>query len=653
MKGIGPEEISLLPFAPCHLPFALCLAPIVNMIDLEDNNIDQILVEFSSEELINLSEDLLKIAIELTLHDDLDLPDLDSVAKGNDLLVIIPKVIASRLNKAETYSQKFASFRHEDLVFAGYSIEELHAIRKLLEDVIWLVEHYPRDALYREVFEELKDNFELDAEVYRRALKNVNEAYRIQSRHLMTNAIRAYKDVITYSFDHFLHESPSTLEKYREHLSHAVDLLETSEMREKYASQLRGLTKTLILILEALNTHTIGSGFSKKKLSYIQEILYHIRHAPEEYIFEVIRRFAMISREKVLLSYMSPEEIAVRYRTRYIKHNRVLLSFISNPVEVKQDFILEVINTVLQNLSLALNVKLQFIRTGIICDQIIQMAPTDLLDTLPPYSQEELRQAYQKVHAILTILEKYTINSDYLETLQEKCYRVSLITLQWFETDQLLEIGNIQRRYQIYAARRLFVLRISTLCLVIFSHSAEQLALMASERILTVCRDLIQFKYDFLKPSSIYLESMFDLDFYRAPVLSKIETALERIRSNLPPQTVERLPLSEDFAESSLSGAFASDHDMASQFKPFFSQLVINCLALKVQELDRPPEVISKETSLDREEIQEQISSSRERIEYFLKQHQEEQQRFLEFYQRSEIDQRENSFQEQTGNSET
>ncbi len=58
---------------------------------------------------------------------------------------------------------------------------------------------------------------------------------------------------------------------------------------------------------------------------------------------------------------MTPEEIAVRYRTRYIKHNRVLLSFISNPIDVKQDFILEVINTILQNLSFALNVKLQFI----------------------------------------------------------------------------------------------------------------------------------------------------------------------------------------------------------------------------------------------------------------------------------------------------
>lgn len=627
------------------MSFALGFAPIVNMIDLEDNNIDQVLVEFSSEELINLSEDLLKIAIELTLHEDLDLPDLNSVAKGNDLLVIIPKVIASRLNKAEIYSQKFAAFHHEDLVFAGYSIEELQGIRKLLEDVIWLLEHFPRDALYREVFEELKDNFELDVEVYRRALKNVNEAYRIQSRHLMTNAIRAYKDVITYSFDHFLHESPSTLEKYRDHLSHAVDLLETSEMREKYASQLRGLTKTLILILEALNTHAIGGGFSKKKLSYIQEILYHIRYTPEEYIFEVIRRFATISREKVLLSYMSPEEIAVRYRTRYIKHNRVLLSFISNPVEVKQDFILEVINTVLQNLSLALNVKLQFIRIGTICDQILRLAPTNRPDTFPSYSQEELRQFYQKVRAILTILEKYTINSDYLETLQEKCYRVSLLILQWFETDQLLEMVNIQRRYQIYAARRLFVLRISTLCLIVFSHSAEQLALMASERILTVCRDLIQFKYDFLKPSSIYLESMFDLDFYRVPVLSKIETALKRIHSSLPPQTPERSACASDWGEPSPPGTFTSAHNMAAQLKPFFSQLVINCLALRVQELDRSPEIISRETPLNRDDIQGQISSSRERIEYFLRQHREEQQQFLEFYQRSEIEQRENFFQ--------
>lgn len=623
------------------------------MKDLEGNDFDPLLGEFSSEELIHLNEDLLKIAVELTLHDDLDIPELDSIAKGNDLLAIIPKVIASRLNKAELYSQKFAAFQHEDLVFAGYSIEQLHTIRKLLDDVIWLVEHFPRDDLYREVFEELKDNFELNVEVYRRALANVNEAYRIQSRHLMANAISAYKDVITYSFDHFLHESPSTLEKYREHLSRAVELIETPELREKYASQLRGLTKTLILILEALNTHAIGSGFSKKKLTYIQEILYHIRHTPEEYIFEVIRRFATISKENVLLGYMTPEEIAVRYRTRYIKHNRVLLSFISNPIDVKQDFILEVINTILQNLSFALNVKLQFIRTGAMCDQIIRMASTVLpSDSLSPDSHEELRQSYQKIHTILTILEKYTMNSDYLEVLQEKCYRALLISLQWFDANHLLEAVNIQRRYQMYAARRLFVLRISTLCMLIFSHSAEQLALMASERMLKVCRDLIQFKYDFLKPSSSYLESMFDLDFYRAPVLSKIETTLDLIHSRIQPQRSGKFSFTEESEKLLSSGGLIFDSEPAAQLKPFFSQLVINCLALKVQELDHFSAIMTKEMPLTRGEIQAQISSSMERIEYFLKQHQEEQQQFLEFYQHSETKLLENSLQKRIGNAE-
>lgn len=608
------------------------------MLDLEDNNIDRLLVDFSSEELITLSEDLLKIAIELTLHDDLDIPELDSVAKGNDLLAIIPKVIASRLNKAEIYTQKFASLNHEELIFVGYSVEELATIRKLLEDVIWLVEHRPRDDLYREVFEELKDNFDLDAEVYRNALNNVNEAYRIQSRHLMTNAIKAYKDVTTYSFDHFLHENPATLEKYREHLSHAVELLENSEIRDKYADQLRGLTRTLILILEALNTHTIGSGFSNKKLSYIHDILYYIRHNPEDYIFEVIRRFATISRENVLLSYMTPEEIAVRYRTRYIKHNRVLLSFISNPIDVSHDFILEVINTLLQNLSVALNVKLQFIRIGELCDRIIQTALKSSPDKPFPYSQADLQHLYYKIHAILKILESYTINSDYLEALQEKCYRGSILLLQWFETDQLLNIMNIQRRYQIYAARRLFVLRISTLCMFIFSHSAERLAWIASERILSVCRDLIQFKYDFLRPSSIYLESMFDLDFYRTPVLGKIETAIESIHANQSDDEKNSAPSLEELDESNSSPAIPSEKGNIAQLKPFFSQLVINCLALKVQELDNTPERISQETSLSREEMQMHITSAAERIEYFLKQHQDEHRIFLEFYQRSEIE---------------
>jgi hypothetical protein len=623
------------------------------MINLHDDNIDQILEEFTSEELINLSEDLLKIAIELTLHDDLDITELDSVAKGNDLLVIIPKVIASRLNKAEIYSQKFAALNHEELIFAGYSLDELATIRKLLEDVIWLVEHRPRDDLYREVFEELKDNFELDAEVYRNALQNVNEAYRIQSRHVMANAIRAYKDVITYNFEHFLHENPATLDTYREHLGKAVELLETSDIRQKYASQLRGLTRTLILILEALNTHAIDSGFSDKKLSFIHEILYYIRHSPEEYIYEVIRRFATVSKEHVLLSYMTPEEIAVRYRTRYIKHNRVLLSFISNPIDVNQDFILEVINTLLKNLSVALNVKLQFVRTRKLCDRLILRASEISPDEPSPYTQEERQHSFNKVHEILAILESYTINSDYLEALQEKCYRVSILLLQWWETDQLLNIVNMQRRYQIYAARRLFVLRISTLCMFIFSYSAEQIALIASERILSVCRDLIQFKYDFLRPSSIYLESMFDLDFYRTPVLNKIEDAIAYIHANQSAHPRNSASPLEDFKESALPSSIPSEKDNILQFKTFFSQLVINCLALKVQELENSPKMISQETAPSREEMQIRIASAAERIEYFLKQHQEEHQLFLEFYQRSELEAFGNVFEDISGKIET
>ena len=609
------------------------------MINLHDDNIDQIIEEFSSNELINLSDDLLKVAIELTLQEDLDISEIDSIARGNDLLAIIPKIIASRLNKAELYSQKFASFNQEDLVFAGYSITELRNIRKLLEDVISLVERQSRDDLYREVFDELKDNFELDAAIYRNALNNVNEAYRIQSRHLMSHAIETYKKVTSYNFEHFLHEEIGVLEGYREHLNNAIELLESSEIRGKYAEQLHELRETLILVLEAMNTHIIGHGFSHKRISYIHDILYHIRHDPDEYIFKVIRRFATISHEKTLQGYMTPEEIAVRYRTRYIKHNRVLLSFISNPIDVNNDFILEVTNTLLQNLSIALNVKLQFIRTGQLCDQIFQASSGTDVDTKPPYSQTSLESFYQQVNNILTILERYTINSDYLESLQEKCYRASVILLEWFQGDNSLEIIDILRRYQIYAARRLFVLRISTLCMFISSHSAGQLSSIASEKILTVCRDLIQFKYDFLKPSSIYLESMFDLDSYRKPVLSKIEEAITIVHStqisqaettpksyqNIVPAPLHNIPITLDSNEQ-------------ISLKSFFSQLVIDCLALKVQELDEPPKDGAEERSLSRVEIQVQLASSKERTIYFLKKHQEENQLFLELYQSQELE---------------
>ena len=130
------------------------------MKSVESQNIDRILDAFSSEELIDLSDDLLRVAMELTLRDDLDIPEIDSIAKGNDLLVIIPKIVASRLNKAEIFSKKFANLKKEDLFFAGYSIADLRNIRKLLEDVVNLAEKRTQDdlsMLYREVFEEVKD----------------------------------------------------------------------------------------------------------------------------------------------------------------------------------------------------------------------------------------------------------------------------------------------------------------------------------------------------------------------------------------------------------------------------------------------------------------------------------------------------------------
>lgn len=600
------------------------------MIPLDADNIDQIMEEFSSDELLNLSEDLLNIAIELTMQDDLELPEIESVARSNDLLAIIPKVIAARLNKAEIYSQKFASLDHEDLIFAGYSINELRSIRKLLEDVLTLVERRTYDDLndiYREVFDDLKENFEVNATLYRKALQNVNEAYRIQSRHLMTRAIEVYKKVTFYNFEHFLHENVSVLEEYQEHLNNAIELIESSEIHEKYVDQLHGLRKTLILVLEALNTQAIGTGFSTKKISYIHDILYHIRHDPEEYIFEVLQRFATTSKDHVLQGYMTPEEIAVRYKTRYTKHNRVLLSFISNPVDVSNDVVLEIGNNILKNLSIALNVKLGFIRTNRLCDQISNAA-SEAVDSSVPYTQDKLSSDYDQLTYSLNILEQYTINSDYLEALQEKCYRTAIILLEWAEGDHLQEIIDVLQHYQIYAARRLFVLRISTLCIFISSHSAYQLSTIASEKILKVGRDVIQYKYDFLKPSSIYLESRFDLEHYREPVLSKIEAAIQIVQTGLPSERPSESPDSHSPDQFS-----AEEQDL---LKPFFSQLVIDCLALKVQELDNLPIIVPENQSLTREEILLRIDASKDHISYFLKQYKEESHRFLETYQQQD-----------------
>jgi hypothetical protein len=580
-----------------------------------DDNIDRVLEEFSTDELANLSDDLLEVAIDLTLQDELDLPTVNSIAKGNDLLVIIPKIIASRLNKAEIFSRKFAALDKEDLVFAGYSVADLRSMRKLLEDVITLIERRSQDdlhVLHQEVFEELKENVELDPSLYRRALENLNEAYRIQSRHVMTRAIDVYKHVTAYDFELFLQEDFATLESYRDQLTKAIELLETSELGEKFAAQIQGLRKTAILVLEALSANTIGAGFSRKKMSYIHEILYQIRHQPDEYIFEVIRRFANVSRDRELLDYMKPEEIAIRYRTRYLKHNRVLLSFISNPIEVKQDFVLEVVNTILKNLSTALNVKLQFIRTGAICTQIMNAASDEEVQGLRYFTQTELDRYYGQIRDVLTILETYTIRSEYLDLLQDKCYRAAIAILEWFKGEFLMELADIVRRYQIYAARKLFTLRLSKICLFIYDHPTDELLQLASTRILKVCRELIEFNYDFLKPTSQYLESVFDLERYRTPVVQKIEAALQHASA------------------SSLQSEAAAKVANEKRSKTLFSQMVIDCLALKVQELDDSPRAIQEEKTITKHDIRNRVKTSKERTRYFLRQYEEERQLLIQ-----------------------
>jgi hypothetical protein len=591
------------------------------MMPFDAEHIDRIVDEFSSDELINLSDDLLHIAIELTLQDDLHISDI-SFDKGNELLVVIPKVIAARLNKAETFGRKFAELAKDDLVFVGYSLAELASIRTLLSDVIALLERRTQDdlaVLYHEVFEELKTSVSLDAESYRAALANVNEAYRIRSRHVMARAIDVYKQVRTYDFERFVREDLATVEGYRDQLSQAVELLEGSDVGEKFAGQLQGLRSTLVLVLEALNANTIGGGFARTRMSYIDDILFHIRHQPDDYIFEVIRRFARVSNDRVLHDYMKPEEIAIRYRTRYIKHNRVLLSLISNPIDVRQDFVLEVANNILKNLSTALNVKLQFIRTATICDTLIT-AGAQAAGPSAPYTQAELTDAYKHVGDVLTILENYTARSDYLETLQEKCYQAAILILEWFQDEFLLELAETLRRYQIYAARKLFTLRISTLCLVVSTTEPEELAHLASEKILRVCRDLIQYRYDFLTPSSAYLESRFDLETYRTPVLENIAHSIQhsRHRAAAPRDTLSK------------SG-------MEQHKKSMFSQMVIDSLALKVQELDDSPQTLRGDKSATKREVRMRISTSKERIAHFLKQYEEDRQAFLRHYHTDEL----------------
>ncbi|MBD3306915.1 hypothetical protein GF339_10820, partial [candidate division KSB3 bacterium] len=503
----------------------------------EQNSIDQILEEFSSDELINLSDDLLKIALELALQDDLDFPELDSMARSNDLLAIIPKVIASRINKAEIYSQKFAAFSSDDLIFSGYSLEELRQIRKLLQDVLSLLERRTHDDLhliYQEVFEDLKDTFDMNIALYRKALEKVQEAYTIQTNHLMSRAVEVYKQIAAYSFEQFLREDSTVLEDYQDQLGSAIELLETSHSSDKFPTQIEEFRKTLIDVLEALNTQNIGSGFLNKKFSYLHTILYHIRHDPQDYITQVIQRFADVTEDHHLLRYMSPEEIAVRYRTRYLKHNRVLLSLISNPIDVSHETLLETINNIITHLSTALNIKLQFLHTGSLCDQVIAAVGDYELAAIPcPYPQEKLQQDYEMIKDNLMILEQYPTPFDYLQTLQGKMYQASVIILEWLGPDYLMDLLHAMRRYQVYAARNLFSLRIAKLCQWIASHSAEELSYMASEKILTVSQELIHYQWHALHPLPMSLESpdTMSCDALRG----KIATAIQHLRSTHHP----------------------------------------------------------------------------------------------------------------------
>ncbi|MCP4404170.1 MAG: hypothetical protein GY801_43545 [bacterium] len=595
------------------------------MTPLNGDNIDKVLEEFSSDELANLSDDLLNIAVDLTLHSELDLLQESSIARGNDLLVFIPKILASRLNKAEVYSQKFNSLKNEDLIFAGYSIQELQNIRDLLEDVITFIERRTStdlNSLYQEVFEELKDNVEINVEFYRKALKTVNDAYLIQSRHLMTQAIEVYKRVTSYRFEHFLLEKIERLEGYGKHLNSAVELLESSDdLRERYSHQLSGLRETLILVLEAINTQTIGSEIPHKRRFYISDILYHVRDALQEYIFQILRRFAEVAPDGTIQKYMPPEEIAVRYRNRYIKHNRALMGVISNSIGLSQADILEVSNNILQHLSSALNVKLQFVRAERLCEHILEN--TRGLQP-PPYAQERLQAYYRQLQDALRILEHYPINSDYLEILQGQCYQVSVMLMERLDGDHLHELADLLRHNQLYAARRLFALRISAISLFISSYSAQQLSEKASQRIFTVCRDLIEYKYDFLKPSAVYLELILNLEHYRSQVISKIDHAVLYLEGNPPEETPE-----ED-ASTSRETLTPFVFQGEPKFDFSFSQIVIDCLALKIQELDKPIEnLLEENNAATQQDLQNQINSSRERVKYFSKQYQEESKTIL------------------------
>ncbi len=588
------------------------------MIPLADDNIEQLIEAFSSDELMNLSEDLLNIAIELTFQDDFDLSMTGSIAKSNDLLAVIPKIVAARLSKADLYSRKFLALDHEDLAFAGYSLEELRGIRKLLEDVVSLFEKRSFSEsrlLYRDVFEELKDSIEIDLDLYRRALDKVNDAYKIQSRHVMNAAIDVYKRVNAMNFEHLLHEELFVLEEQQRHLNNAIELLESADFQDKYAEQLAGLRTTLIVVLEAISTQTISSDVAKKRTLSLDDILYHTRSNPAEYILRVLRRFAHISNDRTLTGYLPPEEIAARYDTSYIKHNRVLLSVISNPIQTHQAELLTLTNEVLKNLSSALNVKLAFVEACRLCDELGQI-PDETVERA--YSLEQRRQFLASITNVLRILETYPTNSEYLETLQGKGYEAAMMLMQHLQAAHSLTMANLLRQYQVYTARRLFALRISRLCMYISAHTPHQLSRLASERILTVCRDLVRYKYDSLRPSSVYLEAMFDLDEYKDPVLSKLDNALQFVAGNAAESD-------DDDQETTVQERIT--------LLPSFSQLVIDCFALKVQELGKVIEPLTPENEISPSELQAYIDSSRERIRYFLTQHQTENQLVVTSYE--------------------
>jgi hypothetical protein len=115
---------------------------------------------------------------------------------------------------------------------------------------------------------------------------------------------------------------------------------------------------------------------------------------------------------------------------------------------------------------------------------------------------------------------------------------------------------------------------------------------------------------------------MFDLEKYRLPVLSKVEAAIQHIQT-------ERLTQTD--AEQSSQPRSTGDPQSERPSK-LFSQMVIDCLALKVQELDDSPQSVQKDKSITKREIRIRINTSKDRIHYFLKQYEEENQLFMEHY---------------------